>query len=127
ILGDHWYTSGAWHFFLNGSEMLNKPELAFDPRWETGELFVDWSKPQWHMNKPQQIKDALGWKFDPATRAWVPKDPNKPPTADLPYILVTECLFGAMSIPDLLAAHPGWVNTPPYNRDKWGYKTHTNQ
>lgn len=127
ILGDHWYTSGAWHMHLNGGEMLDKPELAFSERWATGELFVDWSKPQWHMNKPQNIMVALGWKYDPAQRKWVARDPNNPPTAGLPYILVTECLFGAMSVPALLAAYPNWVETPPFGKGKWGYKTHTEQ
>lgn len=129
IHGDHFYTAGFWNAFCNAGEFLTTRNFmsALSNRWKTGEYAIDWSLPQWHFNKIQAIKDALGWKWDHSIRKWVPKDPANPPTADLPWMIITEELFGSMSIPALLNYFPQWAETAPYGRDIRGYRANTRQ
>lgn len=121
--GDHSYTTGHPTFFANAGEYKQNPQAWRDPRWETGEWFINWSLNQYHLGRDyQQMRRALGWVWDVATRSWQhPKaNPILPPRKG-----VTESLIDNMSKAEFLANNPNWIPTPPWN-EPWGYMSQVN-
>lgn len=121
--GDHSYTTGHPTFFANAGEYKENPQAWRDPRWQTGEWFIDWSKNQYHLGRDyQQIRRALGFTWDVETRSWQHSNANPilPPRKG-----ITEALIDNMSKAEFLKYNPNWIPTPPWN-EPWGYMSQVN-